>query len=121
MRSTSTGDLGAHILVADDESSIVGLLATVLVGAGYQVTAMRGVRHAIELLAQNRQQFAAAVLDAGTEPGQDVVQAVRTRQPNLPLLVTGATVVCDRVTGFLPKPFRAEGLLKAVKDILSGP
>lgn len=120
MRGNSPGRPGAHILIADDEPSIVGFLTSALVGAGYRVTAVMGVDQAVELLGQGNYHFSAAVLGAGTEAGQRVLEAVRARQPRLPLLVTGATAIAssDPSTRFLPKPFRTDELLDAVSLVL---
>jgi DNA-binding NtrC family response regulator len=98
----------------------VGFLTSALVGAGYRVTAVMGVGQAVELLGQGHWHFTAAVLGAGTEAGQRVLESVRARQPLLPLLVTGATAIAANgpSTRFLPKPFRTDELLDAVRQVV---
>ncbi len=126
MRTSSPNAHRDHILVADDEPSIVGLLTSTLVAADYRVMAVRGLDPVFELLADPRRVFSAAVLDPGTRPLRDVLAAIRAARPTLPVLViaasaaphTPALIASHLPAVFLPKPFRAEELRLTVAELL---
>ncbi len=114
-------DMGAVLLV-DDDPSQRGAYARSLTREGFRVTAVGSGEEALVRL--EHEAFDVVATDIGL-PGMDgfaVLQAARTRDPDLPvLLITGtpsvetATVaVRSRAVGYLSKPFTAELLVHEI-------
>jgi two-component system response regulator GlrR len=122
MPTPDVTDTGAHILVVNGEPSILGFVTTALTEAGFRVTAVRRPDQAAALLTDPSPPFAAAVLDLDAPVG-DVLAAVRPRLPRLPVVLTAASadpttvaaVQTDPAARLLPKPFRADELVRAVQ------
>jgi two-component system response regulator GlrR len=113
---------GAHILVVNGEPSILGFITTALTTSGFRVTAVCRPDQAAALVCDLRPVFAAAVLDLDAPVG-DVLSAVRPRLPGLPVVLTAASadaataaaVRADPAARLLPKPFRADELVRALR------
>jgi DNA-binding NtrC family response regulator len=118
-----------HVLVAHHEPAILGLLTGAFAAAGYQITAVRGLAKSAALLAAPGHGYAAAVLaDRSSGPTvRDVLAAARPAHPRLPVVVTAATVdpataaavAADPAARLVPKPFRADEVVRAVSELLA--
>ncbi len=118
-------EVGAHLLVVDDDERIRGLLQKFLMRNGFMTTAARDAAHARRLLAGL--DFDLIVLDV-MMPGEDGLSLTRDLRQTLStpiLLLTAKGEADDRITGleagaddYLPKPFEPKELLLRVNAIL---
>jgi two-component system phosphate regulon response regulator OmpR len=118
-------DIGAHLLIVDDDERIRGLLQKFLVRNGFMTTAARDAAHARRLLAGL--DFDLIVLDV-MMPGEDGLSLTRELRETLTtpiLLLTAKGEADDRITGleagaddYLTKPFEPKELLLRVNAIL---
>jgi len=118
-------DVGAHILIVDDDERIRGLLKKFLMRNGFMATAARDAAHARRLLAGL--DFDLIVLDV-MMPGEDGLSLTRDLRDTLStpiLLLTAKGEADDRITGleagaddYLAKPFEPKELLLRVNAIL---
>jgi DNA-binding response OmpR family regulator len=113
-----------HILVADDETSVLFILEHILLGAGYEVeTAINGV-DAIEKI--NKTEFDLVLLDIRMEPGSGIetLEALHSKYPDtVVIILTGygtleSAVEALRLGAFdyLFKPATPEVIRKRVQD-----
>jgi PAS domain S-box-containing protein len=118
----------AEILVVDDEDSVLHLAERVLQREDLGVVTCDSAARAIERLRAEPERFDAALLDV-VMPQMDGValaEALRQIRPDLPIMFTSgcdATSVLSRVESFgspiiLPKPWRPEALLEAIRRTL---
>jgi two-component system phosphate regulon response regulator OmpR len=97
-------DIGAHLLIVDDDERIRGLLQKFLVRNGFMTTAARDAAHARRLLAGL--DFDLIVLDV-MMPGEDGLSLTRELRETLTtpiLLLTAKGEADDRITGLRPGP-----------------
>jgi DNA-binding NtrC family response regulator len=114
--------------VVDDEAPVRLLACRLLEDHGYRTVQAGDGSEAIELLAAGAESIALVLTDIRmpTVSGLELERMVRARWPNLGvLLMSGETtqewitqVVRDRALQMLRKPFTAEVLLEAVREML---
>ena len=105
--------ISAHIVVLEDDLELRSLVARGLREEGFSVTAAESAAQALELVGARRPD--AFVVDIGLPDadGRDVVQALRVRGENAPVIfLTARDALPDRLSGFaaggddyLTKPF----------------
>jgi two-component system response regulator GlrR len=125
MPTPSPLDPGLHVLVVNGDPSILGFITTALAASGFRVTAVSRPDQAATLLADSRPSFVAAVLDTDSRAA-DALAAVRPSLPQIPVVLTAASadpevtaaVKADPAARLLPKPFRADELVRAVRRAL---
>lgn len=110
------------LLVVDDEKNMRLSLAAVMEGEGYEYRAADSAEDALKLLEQ--EQFFMVITDArlGGMSGYEFLGHVRTRWPNLPILMITAyatpklavEAIKAGAIDYLAKPFAPEELLHAV-------
>lgn len=116
------------ILVVDDEQNIVDLIAIVLKGEGYDVdTALNGLE-ALRKLQKARPALVILDVNMPQLDGWSVLSSIRATEETraLPVLMcTNKDLVSDveraevlGATGYIPKPFEIERVLRKVKEIL---
>jgi len=120
-----TMDIGAHLLIVDDDERIRGLLQKFLMRHGFMATVARDAAQARRLLAGLS--FDLIVLDV-MMPGEDglsLCRDIRGRQATPILLLTARGDTGDRITGleagaddYLSKPFEPKELLLRINAIL---
>lgn len=118
-------DIGAHILIVDDDERIRTLLQKFLMRHGFMATGARDAAHARVLLAGLS--FDLLVLDV-MMPGEDglsLCRDIRTSAATPILLLTAKGESGDRIVGleagaddYLPKPFEPKELLLRINAIL---
>jgi DNA-binding NtrC family response regulator len=118
------------ILAVDDDHAVLGLLETVLRGAGYNVLLADGGRSAIRAFENCKKPVHLLLTDVIMPDltGPVVAERLRARQPNLQVLFISGFHDADLVQRFvtregfalLPKPFTADGLLRVVHQSLTG-
>jgi len=123
--TASSGRGKETVLFADDEELIRDLARQVMEMHGYKVfLAEDGIR-AIELFRSNRESIDLVVLDL-TMPqrsGMEVLRAIRNIDPGMRVILSSGSSPVEPVPGttFLPKPYRTEMLVKAVRSALDAP
>ncbi len=118
---------GMELLVVDDDPMLLATLIRYLRDMGYRVRAARTGEAALEILEQDPDRFAAALLDVrmpGTD-GIELARRIRERFPGLPFtFITGyaedrademAALGC---TAPIPKPFTAAHLAERLRELL---
>ncbi|MBF9057707.1 response regulator [Rhodobacterales bacterium HKCCSP123] len=120
-----TQDIGAHLLIVDDDERIRGLLQKFLMRNGFMATVARDAAHARRLLSGLA--FDLIVLDV-MMPGEDglsLCRDLRAGNGTPILLLTAKGDPSDRITGleagaddYLAKPFEPKELLLRINAIL---
>jgi len=113
------------VLLAEDETTVRQLTTHLLQRLGYEVLAVKDGAEAISALEQQGDRFTCVLTDL-TMPRQDgwqVLQAVRNRRPELPVILASGYDLeqllegrdsPDRPSAFLRKPFRLGSLQEAL-------
>ncbi|HEY5552681.1 MAG TPA: PAS domain S-box protein, partial [Opitutaceae bacterium] len=118
-----------EILLSDDEETIRTLTRLVLRRHGFNVHSTADGEEALETFYARDGHFCAAVLDM-TMPklgGEQVLKAIRSTHPALPVLMIsgyseaarGLEVLRDRYTAFLAKPFTTSDFTKTLKAVMA--
>lgn len=118
-------DIGAHLLIVDDDERIRTLLQKFLMRNGFMASGARDAAHARVLL--NGLSFDLIVLDV-MMPGEDglsLCRDIRATSSTPILLLTANGESSDRIEGleagaddYLPKPFEPKELLLRINAIL---
>lgn len=116
---------GQAILVADDNDVFRGLIKTILEKHGYRVVEARNGVEAVALLTADTGDIRAVVLDMIMPEidGRETMSVLRRMSPSLPVLtmsgdIERAPVAVDTATLFVRKPFGADALLAALRQLL---
>jgi PAS domain S-box-containing protein len=117
----------SRILVVEDEDFIQMLLSTQLEDMGFEVEMAGSATAAKNKLALLRGQVDAAIVDLGLPdaPGDSLVKELRTLYPTLPIVIASGydqATLRSKFSGqqaieFLSKPFSAEQLEAAIRDL----
>ncbi|MBS4098789.1 MAG: PAS domain S-box protein [Sulfuricella sp.] len=118
-----------HVLVVDDEASIVGFMTALLEGLGYKVTGLNNPTEALRFF-QNDPQAIDLVITDQTMPdmtGAELASAMLARRPDLPIVLsTGYSNAIDEdmarrigIRRFLMKPVPAKILADVVAECLA--
>jgi two-component system cell cycle sensor histidine kinase/response regulator CckA len=130
MDGRATSSRPATILVAEDERSILNLIATALAPEGYQLLKAASGAEALNIVASSDQPLDLVLTDA-MMPGMSGPELARTllaTRPDLPVIVmsghthllTGIEAGGPAITT-LQKPFTAKELRSRVRDALNRP
>jgi two-component system cell cycle sensor histidine kinase/response regulator CckA len=116
------------ILTVDDDLAILILIQTILAAAEYRVVAAGSGKDAIRLARQKHLHIDVALLDVHVPKVQprELAGKILSLRPKLPILFMSGIVddevirirLLDEYTGFLPKPFNPDGLLRAVQQAM---
>ncbi|MHB1012941.1 MAG: PAS domain-containing hybrid sensor histidine kinase/response regulator [Desulfobacteria bacterium] len=123
--TTPSGMGKESVLFADDEELIRDLARQVMEMHGYKVFLAEDGMRAIDLFRSNREKIDLVVLDL-TMPqrsGMEVLRAIRNIDPGVRVILSSGSPPAEPAPGttFLPKPYRAEMLAKAVRSALDAP
>lgn len=113
------------VLFADDEELIRDLGRQVMEMHGYTVFLAEDGMRAIDLFRSNREAIDLVVLDL-TMPqrsGMEVLREIRKLAPGIRVILSSGSLPAEPAPGttFLPKPYRADMLAKAVRSALDAP
>jgi two-component system, cell cycle sensor histidine kinase and response regulator CckA len=121
---------GELILVVDDEDSILQITKGTLETFGYRVITAGDGTEAVGLYAQNREEVAAVITDMMMPfmDGPATIRALQKMNPQVKIIAASGLAANDKaaeaasagVHMFLPKPYTAEKLLKALAEVLRG-
>ncbi|HEV3085454.1 MAG TPA: response regulator [Gemmataceae bacterium] len=119
---------GERVLVVDDDPLTLRLMCTTLERAGYQVQPAADGVQALECYAKAEEPFGLVLSDVVMPrmTGFDLAQHLLERDPHVNVLFTSGHIPAGFIPeGFagrnfdlLPKPFRPEGLIRAVRVAL---
>ena len=110
------------ILLVDDEEMIRSVGRQILELHGYSVITADDGQEAIDLYLRERERIDLVILDM-TMPcltGADVLTRIRTLNPLAKVILSSGypTGESQGASAFLPKPYRAEGLTRIVREVL---
>lgn len=116
----------ANILLLDSDPLMRTILHETLERAGYLVVNAADVGAAVDRVKELRPDLLIVRPQISSMPGHMAAQYLRTRCPGLPVLIVGGFMddervhVRDSIRDFhiFPKPFAAQDLLSAVRDVL---
>ncbi len=117
---------GELILLVDDEATIRGILGQTLRTWGYRVMSAHDGPQAVALCAKEPASFQLLItdMDMPIMDGAATIMAIRTLAPKMKVIATsgtralGATALSLDANAFLPKPYSAEEVLRAVHAVL---
>ncbi len=121
----------AHILLVDDEDALRSVLRRVLVREGHEVVEATNGREAMEQLRDKPFDLMITDLFMPQQDGLETILAVRRMQWKLPIIaISGGgsaaqfdmlrTATLFGAARVLIKPFRADEMLQAVREVLGG-
>jgi len=116
------------VLVVDDEPYVRSVVSRILTGAGFEVLAAEDGHAALELFRVHADSVVAVLLDV-TMPGMSgdvVLRELRRIREDVRVVMssgygadTDANGDFEHVAAFLPKPYRANALLEALRSALA--
>ncbi len=117
-----------HVLVVDDEDRVRSVICRSIEKAGYTAVPASSGQEALEVMGERHREFAVVLLDL-TMPGMDgqqVFEAVRAINPQLPvLLMSGfseseatAKFAGQGLAGFIQKPFEISVLVEQLSRVI---
>jgi len=127
MSQTLSKTDGLNVLVVDDEEVLCQSVEKILKRKGHKVDMVTTVADALKRLdAGSRYDLIIADLMMPQAGGLDLLAAVQTSWPELPvLIITGFSSIASAVeatklgaAGYLPKPFTPDELEQAVSEVL---
>ena len=121
--------MAKHVLVVDDEVSLVYFMRELLQRRGFEVSVATDSHEAWDLFSANPEQFDLVITDQ-TMPGLSGVQLAGkmiTLRQDLPvMLCTGYSDVVDEsnitqygIQAFMPKPLDSKEFLRTVDELLT--
>ena len=115
----------AHILVVDDDASLLNLLVDTLTAIGYKATGVNGGARALEALSERSFDLLVTDIRMPEIDGLQLLEKVRNLYSNLPVLfITGVslpeTFAQASPDGVLMKPFRISHIEELIEKTLAG-
>jgi signal transduction histidine kinase len=115
---------GETILVVDDEAAIREITRRTLERAGYRVLLAADGSEAVAMFTAHRGTIAVVLTDMmmPVMDGPATIEALRAIDPAVRIVAASGLTMdaqAQHVKRFLPKPYRAETLLRALKDTLA--
>jgi DNA-binding NtrC family response regulator len=115
----------------DDDPAVLVLIQTILTAADYRVLLAAERADAVRMATQKHLRIDLALLDVRM-PGMsatELADEMLSLRPNVRVLFMSGFVdeeiirikMLDQYAGFLPKPFRSDGLLRAVRRAMEAP
>ena len=114
--------MGQRILVVDDDPSIAGLVADLLVNEGYEVQTAGDGEAALDVIARDPPDLIISDVTMPRRDGLSLLRTLRRRHVAIPIVLMTALPLSARLTGvpILQKPFDLETLLTFVAWALTG-
>jgi CheY-like chemotaxis protein len=111
--------------VVDDDPDVRGFIAASLEDLGYHVLEAEDGARALELFGANAPDLVVLDFLMPGLSGAEVARALRKERPGQPILFVSGYSETDAIRAaapdavLLPKPFRADALGKAVREVLA--
>lgn len=116
---------GASVLVIDDDSAILELVAGILEHAGCTTTVAQNAFHGLKLAREVRPSVIVCDMMMPDMAGSDVFRALAAQPATarIPrIMISGHPGAdCSCANAFLPKPFAAEEMLTTLENALATP
>lgn len=120
-----TGSGGGRVLIVDDDGPVRSLASSALERHGFRVVSAADAEEGLIRLDHDEDIDLMVVdLEMPGFQGVEILDAIRVRRPDLPVLLCSASpdsvpggVFAPGLTGFLAKPYGAEQLNMAVSDL----
>ncbi len=117
-------DQKTHILIIDDEKNYLLVLETLLVDAGYAVTALSDPESALAFLEDSEVDVAVTDMKMPKISGREVLEHVRKNYPHIPVLIMTAFGTIESAVevmkfgafDYITKPFSNDDLLLSLKN-----
>jgi PAS domain S-box-containing protein len=109
------------VLVIDDEDLVRDVIARMVEDLGYAAVTARDGQSALDLIATQPVDVVLVDMTMPRMSGADVIAALRTRLPNVPVVLCSGAGGSGRVgpaDAYLPKPFRIEALERTLAKLL---
>ncbi len=118
---------GAHILLVDDDVSLLRLLGMRLESRGFRVTTVESGPEALRCLAEERPDIVLSDLRMDEMDGLTLFQAIQRQVPGLPVIILTAhgsipdavNATQQGVFSFLTKPVDRDELFRAIDEALA--
>jgi CheY-like chemotaxis protein len=120
---------GEWILIVDDEAAVRTITQQTLESHGYRVSAAADGTEAVALYSMHRTEIAAVVTDMmmPVMGGRATIQVLQLLDPEVKIIAasglanegSAARAAAMGVKHFLPKPFTAQTILTALREVLS--
>jgi len=117
-----------HILLIDDELTIISLIKSMLEPLGYKVTGIQDPEVALKIFRDNSQNFDLILTDYGMPKlnGKQLAELVKATKPEIPvILTTGYSNLARQdevknwnIEGILMKPFQYKELSNTIRTVL---
>jgi DNA-binding response OmpR family regulator len=126
-QSGSVSPAENRILVVDDDASVREMLARVLAGEGYLVSAAADGASALEIAAATKIDLVLLDLNMPGKSGWDTFERLSAENPLLPVIIVTArsnqlfTAMGAGVGALLEKPLHFPKLLQTVQQLLAEP
>lgn len=123
-------ETSVRVFAVDDEELVTDLIAAILGAEGYVVQVFQDPTRALQAFTEAHPKPDLLITDfvMGQMNGIELIEKCRQQAPALPTLLLSGTVTEDFIQlfatqpdRFLAKPFRAEQLLAAVREVLAPP
>ena len=122
----------ARVLVVEDEAVVRALIRRALLESGHEVIEADTARSALEVACSAPTDVVVGDVCLGRRDGISVMAAIRRAQPRMPLIAISGRTREEIVEGLsaaglvdsvwcLPKPFRQEDLIEAVRQASATP
>ena len=129
VRSSVAPRFSGLVMIVDDEPMLRRMLRRTLERYGLDVVEASDGQQAIDLMQRLHSELSAVLLDWNMPilSGEETMAGLKQYGPTVPILVlSGAPVLSrglasasSRMSGFLKKPFRADGLEVVLRELLS--
>jgi PAS domain S-box-containing protein len=130
METKPTSKNGHHILLVDDEPSLIQITSKFLQRAGYQTTSVRSGAEALQAFERQPGQFHLVITDL-TMPemsGAVLAQTLNANHPTLPVVIVSGFDGAEALNGgatpniraLLQKPFTPDMLVRTIQSALAG-
>gem|GEM_PF-3973738 len=116
-----------HILLVDDEESIVELQEQMLTRLGYRVTTMTQSKQALEAFAADTAEFDLVITDMSMPgmPGDQLARAIADIRADIPIImssgysdITLEDIDISNIRAYLHKPVSLHQLSQTIRDVL---
>lgn len=123
------GGHGETVLVVEDEPEVRRITERILASSGYEVLSAAGGDEALEIFARRPVDLVLTDVIMPGMVGPDLVARMRESEPTLRVIFMSGyahqvlapeSLRDERHTAFLEKPFPADRLRQAVRDLLDG-